>query len=89
LHEHAGPGPKRVLELGSGYGTTAAVAARAGHAVTAVEISDRAGFTAGVAADVTPGTLTVVKDDFYRVRLAGQFDGRTSIFRFSRRRPMS
>jgi SAM-dependent methyltransferase len=74
LHEHAGPGPRRVLELGSGYGTTAAATAMAGHAVTAVEISDRADFTAGVARDVTPGTLTIVRDDFYRVRLDGQFD---------------
>jgi SAM-dependent methyltransferase len=35
----------------------------AGHAVTAVEISDRADFAAGIGGD-----------DFYRVRLDGQFD---------------
>lgn len=72
LHEHAGAEPKDVLELGPGYGCTAAATARAGHRVTAVEISDRAdraaGFTAG------PGTLTVIKDDFYAVQLAGRFD---------------
>jgi SAM-dependent methyltransferase len=74
LHEHAGAGPKRVLELGSGYGTTAVATARAGHVVTAVEVSDRADFTEGIARDVAPGTLTVVKDDFYTVDLPGPFD---------------
>jgi SAM-dependent methyltransferase len=74
LREHAGAQPKRVLELGSGYGTTAAVTAQAGHSVTAVEISDRVGFAAGFAKDVGPGALTVVRDDFYTVPLEGQFD---------------
>ncbi|WP_249999281.1 cyclopropane-fatty-acyl-phospholipid synthase family protein [Actinoplanes sp. M2I2] len=74
LHEHAGVGPRRVLELGSGYGTTAAVAARAGHSVTAVEISDRVDYAAAFVKDVGSGDLTVVKDDFYAVRLEGQFD---------------
>jgi hypothetical protein len=55
LHEHAGAGAKRVLEPGSGYGGAAAAAAMAGHAVTAVEISDRADFAAGLAADAGPG----------------------------------
>ncbi|MEU4423376.1 class I SAM-dependent methyltransferase [Actinoplanes sp. NPDC024001] len=71
LHEHAGDGPRRVLELGSGYGTTATATAQAGHAVTAVEISERAGRFRG---DVAPGSLTVINDDFYEVRLTGDFD---------------
>ncbi|HEX5199273.1 MAG TPA: class I SAM-dependent methyltransferase, partial [Actinoplanes sp.] len=74
LHEHAGAHPKRVLELGSGYGTTAVVTAQAGHSVTAIEISDRVNFAADFAKDVGPGALTVLKDDFYAVRLEGQFD---------------
>jgi SAM-dependent methyltransferase len=75
LHAYAGgDAPLRVLELGSGYGTTAVAAARAGHAVTAVEITDRARHGADLAADVAPGTLTLVQDDFYAVRLAGRFD---------------
>jgi SAM-dependent methyltransferase len=74
LHEHAGAGPKRVLELGSGYGTTAVAMAQAGHSVTAVEISDRVNFTAELAKDIGPRTLTVIKDDFYTVDLGGQFD---------------
>ncbi|WP_020393151.1 class I SAM-dependent methyltransferase [Kribbella catacumbae] len=74
LHEYAGEQPQRVLELGPGYGTTAAVTANAGHSVTAVEISDRADVASSFAAEVTGGSLTVIKEDFYAVRLAGQFD---------------
>jgi SAM-dependent methyltransferase len=74
LHEHAGAEPKRVLELGCGYGTTAAATARAGHAVTAVDISDRIDFAAEFVKDTGPGALTLVKDDFYTVRLDGRFD---------------
>jgi SAM-dependent methyltransferase len=74
LHEHAGTGPKRVLELGSGYGTTAAATALAGHRVTAVEISDRVRFAERFAAEVPPGSLTVLHEDFYAVRPAGRFD---------------
>lgn len=74
MHEHTGADPKRVLELGSGYGTTAVAMTMAGHTVTAVEISDRADFTAELAGNVTLGALTVIKDDFYAVHLAEQFD---------------
>lgn len=70
LHRHAGNGPHRVLELGSGYGTTAAATADAGHTVTAVELSDRVRFGPAAGAE----RLTVVNDDFYRVRLDGTFD---------------
>jgi SAM-dependent methyltransferase len=67
LHEHAGRAtPMRVLELGSGYGATAAALANAGHSVTAVEISDRLDYR--VPHD-GPGTVEVVNDDFYAVRL--------------------
>lgn len=64
----------RILELGSGYGTTAVAAAQAGFEVTAVEISDRADFTSGLAQDVDPGALTLHKADFYTVELEGPFD---------------
>ncbi|KDN19951.1 class I SAM-dependent methyltransferase [Amycolatopsis rifamycinica] len=74
LHEHAGERPLRVLELGSGYGTTAAVMARAGHAVTAVEVSDRVEFAGRFTRDVEPGALTVVRADFYEVDLPRDFD---------------
>ncbi|MFK3980858.1 class I SAM-dependent methyltransferase [Micromonospora sp. NPDC050397] len=74
LHQHCGDGPWRVLELGAGYGSTAVVTARAGHAVTAVDLSDRLDYGADLARDVAPGTLTVFRDDFYTVRLDGFFD---------------
>ncbi|MBF6465062.1 hypothetical protein IU427_07665 [Nocardia beijingensis] len=44
LRDH-GASAGRVLELGSGYGTTAVAMALEGYAVTAIEISDRADFT--------------------------------------------
>ncbi|TDD50694.1 class I SAM-dependent methyltransferase [Kribbella antibiotica] len=74
LHEYAGKQPHRVLELGPGYGTTAAVTANAGHTVTAVELSDRATVASAFAAEVTGGTMTVINDDFYAVQLEGPFD---------------
>ncbi|MBF6175688.1 class I SAM-dependent methyltransferase [Nocardia blacklockiae] len=64
----------RVLELGSGYGTTAVAAARAGFEVTAIEISDRADFTSELAGDVAPGGLTLHKADFYTAEPGAQFD---------------
>ncbi|MCO8270531.1 class I SAM-dependent methyltransferase [Actinoplanes sp. TRM 88003] len=68
VRAHVGDGPLRVLELGSGYGTTAAVLAADGHTVTAVELTDRVRFQ-------TPAErLTVVNEDFYTVRLGKEFD---------------
>ncbi len=77
LHEHAGAGPGSVLELGSGYGTTAVATALAGHTVTAVEISDRVAFGAELAAGLPPGRLTVHNESFYTVRLGEQYDAVT------------
>ncbi|RKR91308.1 methyltransferase family protein [Micromonospora pisi] len=74
LHDHCGGAPKRVLELGAGYGATAVATAQAGHMVTAIEISDRIDFVDGLARDVSPGALGVIKDDFYTVRLDRPFD---------------
>jgi SAM-dependent methyltransferase len=64
----------RVLELGSGYGATAAAVTQAGYVVTAVEMSDRADFTSGLARNVDLGSLTVHKADFYEVDLADRYD---------------
>ncbi|QWF83271.1 hypothetical protein HUW46_06711 [Amycolatopsis sp. CA-230715] len=73
LRTHGGEGA-RVLELGSGYGTTAVAAASAGYAVTAVELSDRANATGELAKDVGSGSLVVHQADFYTVDLPGPFD---------------
>ncbi|GAA3933968.1 methyltransferase [Amorphoplanes auranticolor] len=74
LHAHLGTEPAQVLELGAGYGSTAAVTAQAGHAVTAIEISDRADFAEELTIDAPGGSLTFIKDDFYSVDLPRQFD---------------
>ncbi|WP_132370077.1 hypothetical protein [Nocardia alba] len=42
--------------------------------MTAVEVSDRADFTAGLTQDLAAGCLTVHKADFYQVHLDEQFD---------------
>ncbi|MGO1056993.1 class I SAM-dependent methyltransferase [Crossiella sp. CA198] len=69
-----GPARGRVLELGSGYGSTAVSTARAGYAVTAVEISDRALAVPELAADLPPGALTAHQADFFEIELPGGFD---------------
>ncbi|WP_051797228.1 class I SAM-dependent methyltransferase [Catenuloplanes japonicus] len=68
LRAHAGDGPARVLELGSGYGMTAVAAVEDGFDVTAVELSDRVRHTPAM-----PG-LTVAGGSFYDVTLDGRFD---------------
>ena len=68
VHAHCGREPLRILELGSGYGTTAVALAAAGHTVTAVELTDRVRF------GHDHERVTVVNEDFYTVRLAEQFD---------------
>ena len=70
----AGPGPKRILDLGAGPGGNAAAMADLGHDVTAVEFSDRAAHARELAKAARKGSLTVVQEDFYTVRLEGRFD---------------
>ncbi|MEU5870726.1 class I SAM-dependent methyltransferase [Glycomyces sp. NPDC047369] len=76
FHAICGPGPHRVLELGCGYGNTAAAFADAGHRVTAVELTDRADY-AQAHAERSGGRLDVVRGDFYEVPVAGPFDAVT------------
>jgi len=71
------PHAKRVLELGSGYGNTAAACAERGFDVVAVEISERVRFTQSFAARTYPGSLHFVHADFFDVELAGDFDAVT------------
>ena len=71
----AGPGRKRLLELGSGTGTTAAALASAGHDVVAVELQeDLAAHTRDLATVVDGGSLSVIAGDFYAMDPTGSFD---------------
>jgi SAM-dependent methyltransferase len=74
LQQLCGDRPHRVLDLGCSYGSTAAAMAGAGHAVTGVELSDRVGFAAGFTGQSYPGSLRIVRDDFYTVALGERFD---------------
>jgi SAM-dependent methyltransferase len=72
---HAGSEPLRILELGSGVGTTAAALAVAGHEVVAIEMQDElAEHTRELAAVVTGGSLRAIAGDFYEVEPTGPFD---------------
>ncbi len=68
-----GDAPRRILELGCGYGNTVAAMAAAGHQVIGVEVSDRADFSLQFRAQLEPASR-VIKDDFYAVDLDGLFD---------------
>jgi SAM-dependent methyltransferase len=71
----AGPGAKRVLELGAGSGITAGAIAWLGHTVVAVDIVEQAVASARrIAAELPPGALTVVQGDFYQIQLRDSFD---------------
>jgi SAM-dependent methyltransferase len=70
LAQVCGAGPYRILELGAGFGNTAAALAERGHEVTAVEISDRAEQAQRYAGP----RLRVLRDDFYTVELPGGYD---------------
>ena len=71
----AGPGPKRILELGAGTGTTAAALAHAGHDVVTVELQTMlAEHITTLARDVGRGSLRSIAGDFYEVDPGGPFD---------------
>lgn len=73
IERMAGPGRKRVLELGAGRGECAAAATDLGHEVVAVELTPTCAGAASLLASQRPG-LTVVHGDFYEVDLEGLFD---------------
>jgi len=71
----AGPGPKRILELGCGGGITAGAIALLGHTVVAVDIVEVAVASARrVAAHLSNGEMSVIHGDFYEIELDGLFD---------------
>ncbi len=69
-----GPGPHRILDLGTGPGGNAAAMADRGHQVVAIEISERVSYARELAKANRKGTLTVLQADFFTVELAGRFD---------------
>jgi SAM-dependent methyltransferase len=70
-----GAGSKTILDLGTGPGATAAALADAGHNVTAVELSPaRADYARKLARISHAGSLLVLEDDFYTVKLQERFD---------------
>jgi SAM-dependent methyltransferase len=72
---HAGSHALRILELGSGTGTTAAALAVVGHDVVAVELlGELAAYTQGLASVITGGSLRAIAGDFYEIDLPGTFD---------------
>ena len=71
----AGPGPKRVLELGCGSGIIAGATAAAGHWVVAVDIAPLAAASARqIAASLPEGQMQVVEGDFFEIDPPGPFD---------------
>jgi SAM-dependent methyltransferase len=71
----AGDGPKRILELGPGTGSTAAALAHAGHDVVTIELQPMlAEHIAALARDVDRGSLRSLTGDFYDVDPGGSFD---------------
>jgi SAM-dependent methyltransferase len=71
----AGEGPKRILELGAGTGTTAAALAEAGHDVVAIELLEPLASHIGeLARGITSGSLRSVAGDFYRLEPGEGFD---------------
>lgn len=71
LSRWSGPGRRRVLELGCGYGSTAAAIAQAGNEVVGVELTDRIEVAKRHAGT---DSLRFVQADFYEVELPGRFD---------------
>lgn len=67
------PSVKNILELGSGYGNTAAACAEVGMKVIGIEISDRCNF-AKKHQEKYPELLFFRKEDFYTVKLQEKFD---------------
>jgi SAM-dependent methyltransferase len=68
------PHTKTLLELGCGYGTTAALTADAGFDVVANELSERIRFAKRFEGQKFAGSLKFVKGDFYQADLGSNYD---------------
>jgi SAM-dependent methyltransferase len=70
-----GPGSKRILDLGSGGGCTAAALADYGHSVVGVELNPTdSAYTRELLKTPRKGSVTFLEADFYTVELEGKFD---------------
>lgn len=65
---------KTILELGAGYGNTAAATAMAGYDVVANELSDRIEFSKQFTSQDLKGSLRYIKGDFYTSDLGHGYD---------------
>lgn len=65
---------KRILELGSSYGNTAAVCAQNGYDVVGIELSDRIDFAREYEQKKYQGSLQFIKKDFYQFITHQPFD---------------
>jgi SAM-dependent methyltransferase len=71
----AGPGTKRILELGAGTGQTAAALAHAGHDVVAVDLLEELTENAlELGRSFAVGSFQAVAADFYEIELDERFD---------------
>jgi SAM-dependent methyltransferase len=71
----AGPGPKRILELGAGSGFASAALAAAGHDVVAIDLVDACVESiTRLAVDIDGASLRAIAADFYSVELEDPFD---------------
>ncbi|MGC4107391.1 MAG: class I SAM-dependent methyltransferase [Thermomicrobiales bacterium] len=68
------PRPLRILDLGSSYGTTPFVMAKAGHDVTGIELSERITFADRLDHAALGGALRFVQADFYTFDTETPFD---------------
>lgn len=71
----AGPGSKRILELGCGSGLVAGAMAHLGNEIVALDIVDSAVANAKrLAAQISNGKMSAILGDFYEIELDGKFD---------------
>ncbi len=75
LERLAGPGPKRVLDLGCGSGIIAGATAAVGHWVVAVDLAPIAAANARrIAASLPKGQMEVIEGNFFEINPDGVFD---------------
>ena len=75
VEQLAGPGNKRILELGSGGGENACAKASLGHSIVAVELVQEAHENGlRLAKELNINNVEFIQGDFYEVEFSDQFD---------------